>query len=114
MKVGWLLVVVFLSVSAFAVQAEETSMDRLIGEELQETISAISACTHWAGEVGDQSEERNLQIEKGVARDCPKAKRKANAALKRFPTNPELAESILELNDAGHFELTVEEKNKCV
>jgi hypothetical protein len=111
-KVRWLMIAVLLNAGIFAVWADEKRVDHSDTPILRETISAIAACVHWAGEVGDQSEERNREIEKGVARDCPEAERKAGAALKRFPSDPELSESILELNDAGHFELSAEEKNR--
>jgi hypothetical protein len=111
-KVEWLTIVLLLNVGIVAVWADEKRLDRSDNPILLETISAIAACVHWAGEVGDQSQERNREIEEGVARDCPRAARKAAAALKRFPADPELAEAILELNDAGHFELSAEEKNR--
>lgn len=73
---------------------------------VQETLEAIDSCYHWAGEVGDQTVERNKQIEEGIARDCPAAKSKAEAALKSYPQNADLAAGILQLIDIGQFDTT--------
>lgn len=75
-------------------------------------ISSIDACYHWGGEVGDQSEERNRQINEGVARDCPDARKKALEAYKLYPKNAILAAKLLELIDVDYFPADTSEKNK--
>ncbi|MCX5795320.1 MAG: hypothetical protein NTY77_07505 [Elusimicrobia bacterium] len=82
------------------------SEDRIVGE----AATAIDDCYHWAGEVGDQSEERNKEISKGIARDCPNAEQKAQKAYKLYPKNALLASKILELMDIGHFKASDGEK----
>lgn len=75
-------------------------------------LQQINACLHWGGEVGDQTEERNREISAGIASDCSKARKAAEAAIKRYPSDSELAEAILELSDLGHFDPTPAQKRK--
>lgn len=74
-----------------------------------EAIRAAEACTHWAGEVGDQTPERNKQIEAGIDRDCPPATKLVTAALKKFPNEVRIIEVALEMHDTGHMELSDKE-----
>ena len=77
-----------------------------------EASTAIDLCYHWAGEVGDQSEERNRQITAGIERDCPEAERKARRAYSLSPKSPALAAKLLELIDIGYFKVTDAEKGE--
>ena len=79
---------------------------------VDEAVTAIDACYHWGGEVGDQSKERNEEINKGVERDCPYAKEKAEKAYKLYPNNTVLAAKILELIDIGYFNVSDYEKKE--
>lgn len=76
---------------------------------IDEAIRAAEACTHWAGEVGDQTPERNKQIEAGIDRDCPPAIKLVTAALKKFPNEVRIIEVALEMHYTGHLELSEKE-----
>jgi hypothetical protein len=76
---------------------------------VDEAIRGAEACTHWAGEVGDQTPERNKQIEAGIDRNCPPATKLVTAALKKFPNEARIVEVALEMHDAGHMELSDKE-----
>ena len=79
-------------------------------ESVNTAVQAIKACMHWAGEVGDQNEERNEQILNGINHDCPIAKKEAALIYKFYPDNTVLSEPLLELNDLGYLTLSAEEK----
>ncbi|MDP1658802.1 MAG: hypothetical protein Q8L73_05560 [Methylotenera sp.] len=87
----------------------ETKSEQLL---LNKTIDAINVCYHYAGEIGDQSEERNKELERGIRRDCPKAKSLARQAFLKYPNNARLYEPILNLSDIGWFKLSADQKNK--
>jgi len=95
------------SVSGFS--EEHTTVPKPV----QAAIDASDACYHWAGEVGDQSPERNREISKGTKRDCPEARRKVTEASRRFPNNPYLSLPLLELNYMGYFNVSAAEKEKA-
>ena len=63
-------------------------------ELAEETMKAIDLCTHWGGEE-PFSEERAVDIEEGIERDCAEAQRKASMALGLFPANKKLAKQLL-------------------
>ncbi|HEV2112084.1 MAG TPA: hypothetical protein VGT99_12075 [Gammaproteobacteria bacterium] len=77
-----------------------------------DAAAAIDACYHWGGEVGDQSDERNKQIDAGVAQDCPMAKKLAQQAYGQYPKNSVLAAKILELIDLDYFPADLPEKKR--
>lgn len=79
---------------------------------VDQATTSIDACYHWAGEAGDQSDERNKQISEGIARDCSEAQRKALETYKLYPKNAALAAKILELIDVGYFPVTPPEKKQ--
>lgn len=87
----------------------ETKSEQLL---LDKTINAINVCYHYAGEIGDQSEERNNELERGIRRDCPKAKSLARRAFLKYPNNEHLYEPILNLSDIGWFKLSADQKSK--
>jgi hypothetical protein len=68
---------------------------------ISSTLEAISACNHWAGETGDQTDERNLQIEQGLARDCAEARQKVAEIAQRFPGTDLLLSALAESVDSG-------------
>ncbi len=81
---------------------------------VKKAILASQACYHWAGEVGDQTPERNREIEAGVTRDCPPAKKLMEKVFARYPKNKELYEHVLYLHELGQMNLTkVEMKRLC-
>lgn len=81
---------------------------------VDEAASAIDACYHWGGEVGNQSKERNKEISDGINRDCPGAKEKALKAYKLYPKNSFLAAKLIELIDVGYFSATdVDKRGIC-
>ena len=88
------------------------SEETLESQVVDEALRAIGFCTHWGGETGDQSDERNKQITDGIQRDCPEAQQKAAKAYALYPKNPALCAGILELIDFGYFEVSDEEKKK--
>ncbi len=79
-------------------------------EVVRDAVEAISACYHWAGEVGDQSEARNREIAEGMRRDCPLAQQKAANAYRAHPGNTRLAAALLQLIDIDSFPLGEKEK----
>jgi len=79
---------------------------------VKNAILAAEACYHWSGEVGDQTPERNNEIEAGVKADCPPAQKLMEEAFSKFPNNKELYEHVLYLHDSGHMNLTVVEKKR--
>jgi len=82
------------------------------GALIKRAILASEACYHWAGEVGDQTPARNKEIEEGVKRDCPPAKKLMENAFAKYPKNSALYEHVLYLYDSGHMKLTTEELKK--
>jgi len=94
------------SVSGFS--EEKTT----VPQPVQAAIDASYACYHWAGEVGDQSPERNKEISKGTKRDCPEARRKVAEAFRQFPNNSYLSLPLLKLNDMGYFSVSAVEREK--
>ena len=68
---------------------------------ISSALEAISACNHWAGETGDQSDERNRQIEQGLARDCAEARQKVAEIAQRFPGTDLLLPVLSESVDSG-------------
>ena len=88
------------------------SEETLESQVVDEALRAIGFCTHWGGETGDQSDERNKQIAEGIERDCPEAQRKATKAYELYPKDMALCAGILELIDSGYFEVSDEEKKK--
>ena len=79
---------------------------------VQEALTAIDYCFHWAGEGGDQSEERNKEINEGLNQDCPVAKAKAQQAYQLYPQNAALAAGLLALIDIDYFDVTEAEKTR--
>lgn len=77
----------------------------------EETLKAINLCIHWGGEE-HFSEERSVEIGKGIERDCAEAQRKARTAFGQFPENKKLSEQLLYLNDFGYFGLSDDEKEQ--
>jgi len=79
---------------------------------ITDTAAAIDACYHWGGEEGDQSAERNKEIDAGIERDCPLAEKLARQAYKQYPKNSALASKILELIDVDYFPVSLPEKRQ--
>ena len=77
---------------------------------INEAITSIEACLHWAGETGDQTAQRNQQIQEGMARDCASAKQNAKKAEEYVSQVPALASKILLLIDLGHYDVDEEQK----
>lgn len=77
----------------------------------EETMKAIGLCIHWGGEE-PFSEERAVEIGKGIERDCAAAQRKARKVFGLFPENKKLSEQLLYLNDFGYFGLSDDEKEQ--
>jgi len=105
-----LFVSLLVSSSAYAGEKIHSNFDEK--DVVKRAILAAEACYHWSGEVGDQSPERNNQIEAGVKGSCPPAKKLMEDAFSRFPNNRELFEHVLYLYDSGHMNLSVTEKNR--
>ena len=74
-------------------------------------VKAIDNCYHWGGETGDQSDERNAQIMKGINRDCPEADRIAMKAYESYPNNLVLSVNLIKLIDFGYSKAFDKKKN---
>lgn len=96
---------IFLSYSAVA----ETQSERVV---VNQAIDAIDICYHWAGEGGDQSDERNRDIQNGLDTDCPVAKKLTIQAFRKYPRNSRLYEPILRLSEIHFFTLSVEDRTR--
>lgn len=69
------------------------------------TFESIDACLHWGGEVGDQSKERNKQIQIGIERDCALAANNSQKVESYLSEYPHLAAKIIVLIDRGYYEV---------
>ncbi len=99
-----------ISYSVFASEKIHSNSDE--SAIVKNAILAAESCYHWSGEVGDQTQERNNQIEAGVKANCPSAQKLMEEAFSKFPKNEELYEHVLYLYDSGHMRLSVAEKNR--
>jgi hypothetical protein len=79
-----------------------------------DSLKAIDNCYHWAGETGDQNEQRNKEIADGINRDCPVARERARHAYSLYPKNAALSAGLLKLIDVGDLKVTeTETKTIC-
>lgn len=80
--------------------------------EVNNAIAASEACYHWAGEIGDQSPERNKQIEQDMKRDCPPAEKLLSDVFAKYPNNEKLFTAVFCMQDAGHLNISQAELNR--
>ena len=76
---------------------------------VNKAIDAMENCLHWAGEIGDQSEERTQEIMMGAKRDCAEAKIYARQAYAQYPNNISLASQLFRYIVEGRFSVNTAE-----
>ena len=102
MKLRGLVPLIAVLVSADC-RAQPTTSEAQV---VLESLKAIDNCYHWAGETGDQNEQRNKDIADGISRDCPVAQERARNAYSLYPKNAALSAGLLKLIDVGDLKVS--------